>query len=67
MANIFLTRKCNLKCSYCFTGEFVNKSNEEYTQKNLKKDIDFIKTDKEEPIGLMGGLYIVFKKQQRIL
>ena len=31
MANIFLTRKCNLKCPYCFADEFVNKKNEEVT------------------------------------
>ena len=24
MANIFLTKKCNLKCPYCFASEFVN-------------------------------------------
>ena len=33
MANIFLTKKCNLKCPYCFADEFVNKDNQEiYTE-----------------------------------
>lgn len=70
MANIFLTRKCNLKCPYCFADEFVNKANEEYTLENVKKVIDFIKTDKEERIGLIGGepaLYPYFSEVLSLL
>ncbi len=55
MANIFLTRKCNLKCPYCFADEFVNKENEEITVENFKKALDFIKTSESERVGLIGG------------
>ena len=55
MANIFLTRKCNLKCPYCFADEFVNKEDEEITLENFKYALDFIKTDKNERIGFIGG------------
>lgn len=70
MANIFLTRKCNLKCPYCFADEFVNKANEEYTLENVRKAIEFIKTDKDEKIGLIGGeptLYPYFNEVLSIL
>ncbi len=65
MANIFLTKKCNLSCSYCFADEFVNKSNEEFSFENFKKTVEFIKTDKNERIGLIGGeptLYSHFRE-----
>ena len=55
MANIFLTRKCNLNCSYCFADEFVNKANEEITIDNFKTALQFIKTHKDEKVGLIGG------------
>ena len=54
MANIFLTRKCNLKCPYCFASEFVNKENEEVTLENFKKIVDFIKKNGTKRIGLIG-------------
>ncbi len=55
MANLFLTRKCNLKCPYCFADEFVNKENEEYTMENFHKAINFIKTMPGERLGFIGG------------
>lgn len=55
MANIFLTRKCNLKCPYCFASEFVNRENEEITLENFKIALDFVKTEKDGQIGLIGG------------
>ncbi len=54
MANIFLTRKCNLKCPYCFADEFVNKKNEEISIDNFKKALSFIKTNSDF-VGLIGG------------
>ncbi len=65
MVNLFLTKKCNLKCSYCFADEFVNKGCEEFSLENIKKAIDFIKTDGTSRIGLIGGeptLYTYFSK-----
>lgn len=70
MANIFLTRKCNLKCPYCFADEFVNKENEEFSIENFKKVVEFIKADGTNRIGLIGGeptVYSHFKEVIEIL
>lgn len=67
MANIFLTRKCNLKCPYCFADEFVNKENQEFTLENFKTVLNFIKQDKNERIGLIGGEPTLYPYFQQIL
>lgn len=70
MANIILTYKCNLKCSYCFANEFVNKSNEEITIDNFKLALEFIKKDGSKKLGLIGGeptLHPDFKEILNIL
>lgn len=67
MANIFLTRKCNLKCPYCFADEFVNKDNEEISIENFKTALNFIKTDTDERIGLIGGEPTTHSKFHEIL
>ncbi len=70
MANIFLTRKCNLKCPYCFADEFVNKENEEFSLENFKEAVDFIKTEGSGRIGLIGGeptIYSHFREAIEIL
>lgn len=56
MANILLTEKCNLKCSYCFARDYTNQHSKEITFDNFKKAVAFI--SKENPnakIGLIGG------------
>lgn len=55
MANIFLTSKCNLNCSYCFANSLVNKKCEEISIKNFIKAVNFLKKDNNERIGLIGG------------
>lgn len=55
MANIIITQRCNLKCTYCFANEFVNKMNTDISMQNLKIALDFILTDENEVIGLIGG------------
>lgn len=67
MANIFLTRKCNLKCPYCFADEFVNKGNEEISIENFKTIVDFIKTENNKGIGLIGGEPTTHSKFNEIL
>lgn len=67
MANIFLTRKCNLKCPYCFASEFVNRENEEISLENLFLALKFIKTDRNERIGLIGGEPTLHSKFGKIL
>lgn len=67
MANIFLTRKCNLKCSYCFADEFVNKENEEMSFEDFVKVFNFIKEEKREKIGLIGGEPTLHSQFSKIL
>ncbi len=67
MANIFLTRKCNLNCPYCFASEFVNKENEEVTLENFNKILNFIKADGTERVGLIGGEPLVYSHFKEII
>lgn len=67
MANIFLTRKCNLKCPYCFASEFVNRENEEISLENFVLALNFIKTGNNEPVGLIGGEPTLHSKFREIL
>lgn len=55
MPNIMLTYRCNLKCSYCFANEFVNKDSTDITEENFDKAIDFLTTSGPVSIGLIGG------------
>lgn len=52
--NIFLTKKCNLSCPYCFASEFIDSNSEEFSLENFKKVVDFITRDSEQ-LGLIGG------------
>lgn len=55
MPNIMLTYKCNLKCSYCFANEFVNKSNTDISLENFDKAVEFMTRSGASSIGLIGG------------
>ncbi|MDY4979537.1 MAG: radical SAM protein [Candidatus Onthovivens sp.] len=59
MANIMITKKCNLACPYCFANEFVNKSEIDKSDikiNEFKKILDFILEDgTTKEIGLIGG------------
>lgn len=52
---IFLTHKCNLNCSYCFTNENVNNEEDEFTIENFKTALRFVKTVKNPLLGIIGG------------
>lgn len=67
MVNIFLTKKCNLKCPYCFASEFVNKENEEITISNFNKVLDFIKRDGTNTVGLLGGEPTIYSGFEEVL
>lgn len=67
MPNIFLTGKCNLKCSYCFADEFVNKANEEISLENFNTALNFIKTGLNPRIGLIGGEPLLHSEIDKIL
>ena len=57
MANIMITKRCNLNCGYCFANEFVNSDNStDIDIDGFKKILDFILSDgSEKRIGLIGG------------
>lgn len=55
MANIVLNSKCNLDCTYCFAKGYIKSKNDTFTLENFQKAVNFIKTNKNERIGLVGG------------
>lgn len=55
MANLMITKQCNLKCRYCFANEFVNQQNDIMTYENFLKCLDFLQTNPKERIGIIGG------------
>lgn len=70
MANIMMTDVCNLKCPYCFANEFVNHSVNEISMENFKKALDFIATEPNTKLGLIGGeptLHSQFKEILQLL
>ena len=55
MPNIMLTYGCNLKCTYCFANEFVNKKSSYISEENFQKAIDFLTREDVTRIGIIGG------------
>lgn len=57
MANIALTKYCNLNCPYCFANSMISEEDKKYIDLNtFKKILDWIeKSPNEKRIGLIGG------------
>jgi len=56
MANIMVNEACNLRCPYCFAGEFVNKAPKEMTLEDFKVALDFVLSDAaDRQVGIIGG------------
>lgn len=55
MANLMLTKQCNLRCSYCFANEFVNKQSDVMSFERFEQCLKFLSHDPQERIGLIGG------------
>lgn len=56
MANIMINEVCNLRCPYCFAGEFVNQSAKEMPLEDFRKALDFVLSDRRErQVGIIGG------------
>lgn len=55
MANIVLTNKCNLSCSYCFAKEITDTKAQYINVENFQKAVNFIKTGRNERLGIVGG------------
>lgn len=67
MPNIMLTYRCNLRCSYCFANEFVNKDNTDITEENFDKAIAFLTAKGPTSIGLIGGEPTIHPKFKQLL
>lgn len=67
MANIMLTEKCNLNCSYCFANEYVNRDFREITMENFRKAVSFICRGGDRTLGLIGGEPTLHTRFQDIL
>jgi hypothetical protein len=56
MANIMVNEACNLRCPYCFAGEFVNKAPREMTLADFRTALDFVLGDgSDRQVGIIGG------------
>ena len=55
MANLMLTKQCNLHCSYCFANEFVHRQSDVMNYENFLYCLNFLSSHPGERIGLIGG------------
>lgn len=54
MANIAITKYCNLKCPYCFAEKMMEEEKQNIKIEMLLKILDWLK-DSDERIGIIGG------------
>jgi len=55
MANLVLTYRCNLCCSYCFANEYVNHTSTDMSLETVEHILDFLRRSGETRVGLIGG------------
>ena len=56
MANIMVNEACNLRCPYCFAGEFVSKPQKEMPFEDFMTALDFALSDESgRQLGIIGG------------
>lgn len=71
MANIALTKYCNLNCPYCFAQSMMTDSEKQNIEINsLNQILEWLKKTPEERIGLIGGeptLHPQFKEILKII
>ncbi|MBQ7849912.1 MAG: radical SAM protein [Clostridia bacterium] len=67
MANLMLTKQCNLRCSYCFANEFVNRQSDVMSYENFETCLNFLSHDPQERIGLIGGEPTMHPELKRML
>lgn len=67
MANLMLTKQCNLHCSYCFANEFVNKQSDIMSFEDFSYCLQFLSTNPQERIGLIGGEPTLHPELKRML
>ena len=66
MANLMLTKQCNLHCSYCFANEFVDqRQSEVMSMENFRTCLRFL--NPQDRLGLIGGEPTLHPQFQMIL
>lgn len=67
MANLMLTKQCNLHCSYCFANEFVNRQSDVMSFDNFLLCLKFLSQNPRERIGLIGGEPTLYPEFHQVL
>lgn len=68
MANIALTKYCNLQCPYCFAQDMMTEEEKSNIEINILQDIlKWLENTPEERIGLIGGEPTLHPKFKEIL
>ena len=70
MANIMITKRCNLSCPYCFANDYVNDGSQNFDidMASFNEILEFILRDgSQKKIGLIGGEPTVHPQFEDIL
>lgn len=71
MANIMVTKRCNLSCPYCFANDYTgdgSAQSSDIEQETFKEILDFIMLDKTaKAVGIIGGEPTVHREFDKIL
>lgn len=67
MANIMITKRCNLSCPYCFANKFNNIEPVDITPEAFSQAVEFINGAKSEQIGITGGEPMVHPRFRQML
>lgn len=76
MANLMITYRCNLNCSYCFANDYVNHDETDMTLDTADRILSWLSQSGEKMVGIMGGeptihrhfaelIQLVYDKQMR--
>lgn len=67
MANLMITYRCNLNCSYCFANSYVNREDTDMTLDTAGRMLDWLCQGGERMVGVMGGEPTVHRHLPEIL
>lgn len=67
MANLMITYRCNLNCSYCFANSYVNHQNTDMTLDTAKEILTWLSEGGERTVGIMGGEPTIYPHLDEIL
>ena len=59
---------CNLRCPYCFAGEFVNKDTKEMTLDDFRTALEFVLSEEDErQVSIIGGEPLLYTYINEVL